>query len=66
MNHGSGVPCAQELPAVPDEPDLALPRSLQLSGHTPREQREQKPKQLRVSPKRKAAAKAEAAEAERK
>ncbi|CAK9108995.1 unnamed protein product, partial [Durusdinium trenchii] len=49
----------QDLPAVPDEPDFTLPRSLERTGHTPREEEKGHAKKPpRASPKRKAAAKA--------
>ena len=53
----------EDLPAVPDEPDFTLPRSLERTGHTPREEEKGHAKKPpRASPKRKAAAKAEGEE----
>lgn len=48
------VSLAQDLPAVPDEQDLVLPRCLQRTGHTPRDPG----KPPRASPKRRSMAKA--------
>ena len=48
-----GLGLSQDLPAVPDEQDLILPRSLQRSGHTPRDAA----KPPRASPKRRPMAK---------
>lgn len=47
------VSLAQDLPAVPDEQDLVLPRCLQRTGHTPRDPG----KPPRASPKRRSMAK---------
>eukprot|EP00435_Cladocopium_sp_Y103_P035088 s1054_g9.t1 len=49
------VGLAQDLPAVPDEQDLVLPRCLQRTGHTPRDGPGKPP---RASPKRRSMAKA--------
>lgn len=49
------VSLAQDLPAVPDEQDLVLPRCLQRTGHTPRDDPGKPP---RASPKRRSMAKA--------
>ena len=47
LDDGKGTNLAQDLPAIPDEQDLILPRSLQRSGHTPRDGPQRK-----VSPKK--------------
>lgn len=44
VDESSPKPLSQELPAVGDEPHLALPQSLERSGHTPREGRPPKAK----------------------
>jgi len=58
LDDGKGTNLAQDLPAIPDEQDLILPRSLQRSGHTPRDGLQRK-----VSPKKRPLPKAPASTA---
>ena len=58
LDDGKGTNLAQDLPAIPDEQDLILPRSLQRSGHTPRDGPQRK-----VSPKKRPLPKAPASTA---